>query len=236
MARKSRNLFASAERNTELWSRQLKCARRARKLRAPQNTLWTRCGDNGESKVERRKGKRIENANDGEDNDVRNLARHMTFVTQVHYDAMLRMMKYVDDTSDRGLVLNPTRKWDGNKEHEFSSLAGGAILTMQKIRRRERASSDTGYYWKVHLWCLRAQRKSLFHYRFVRQSRQREYYVLKTCYMICTSSNRWGCGASLGGAQSNVFNPTLRLFSHISRTRLHTMSDDDQTRRHKKHK
>jgi len=32
---------------------------------------------------------------------------------------MLRMMKYVDDTSDRGLVLNPTRKWDGNKEHEF---------------------------------------------------------------------------------------------------------------------
>jgi hypothetical protein len=45
-----------------------------------------------------------------------------------------------------------------------------------------------------------------------------------------------GCGASLGGAQSNVFNPTLRLFSHISRTRLHTTSDDDQTRRHKKHK
>ncbi len=50
-------------------------------------------------------------------NAVRDLARHMT--TQVHYDAMLRMMKYVDDTSDRGLVLNPTRKWDGNKEHEF---------------------------------------------------------------------------------------------------------------------
>jgi hypothetical protein len=47
-------------------------------------------------------------------------------------------------------------------------------------------------------------------------------------------------GASLGGSQSNVFNPTLRLFSHtclhISRTRLHTTSDDDQTRRHKKHK
>ncbi len=52
-------------------------------------------------------------------NAVRDLARHMTKATQVHYDAMLRMMKYVDDTSDRGLVLNPTRKWDGNKEHEF---------------------------------------------------------------------------------------------------------------------
>jgi len=43
----------------------------------------------------------------------------MTSATQVHYDAMLRMMKYVDDTSDRGLVLNLMRKWDGNKEHEF---------------------------------------------------------------------------------------------------------------------
>jgi len=52
-------------------------------------------------------------------NAVRDLARHMMKVTQGHYDAMLRMMKYVDDTSDRGLVLNPTRKWDGNKEHEF---------------------------------------------------------------------------------------------------------------------
>jgi hypothetical protein len=46
-------------------------------------------------------------------------AGHMTQVTQVHYDAMLRMMKYVYDTSERGLVLNPMQKWDGNKEHEF---------------------------------------------------------------------------------------------------------------------
>ncbi len=43
-------------------------------------------------------------------NAVRDLARHMTKATQVHYDAILRLMKYVDDTSDRGLVLNPTRK------------------------------------------------------------------------------------------------------------------------------
>ncbi len=33
--------------------------------------------------------------------------------------AMLRLMKYVNDTSDRGLVLNPTQKWDGSKDHEF---------------------------------------------------------------------------------------------------------------------
>ena len=47
-------------------------------------------------------------------------------------------------------------------------------------------------------------------------------------------------GASLGGALCYINNPTLRLFSHtclhLSRTRLHTKSDDDRTRRHKKHK
>jgi hypothetical protein len=43
----------------------------------------------------------------------------MTCATQVHYDAMLRVMKYVDDMSDRGCVLNLTRKWNGSKEHEF---------------------------------------------------------------------------------------------------------------------
>ncbi len=52
-------------------------------------------------------------------NVVHNLARHMTHAMQVHYDTMLRMMKSVDDMSDRGLILNPTQKWNGNKEHEF---------------------------------------------------------------------------------------------------------------------
>jgi hypothetical protein len=65
-----------------------------------------------------------------------------------------------------------------------SSLVVEAIPTMQKIRRRERASPDTRSYWKVHLWCLRARRISLLHHQFVRQSRQREYYVLKPCYII----------------------------------------------------
>ena len=44
-------------------------------------------------------------------------------------------------------------------------------------------------------------------------------------------------GASLGGTLCYINNPTLRLFSHtclhISRTCLHTTSDDNQTRRHK---
>ena len=45
-------------------------------------------------------------------NTVRDLA-------QVHLNAMLRLVKYVSDTKERGLVLNPTRSWDGTKDHEF---------------------------------------------------------------------------------------------------------------------
>ena len=52
-------------------------------------------------------------------NAVCDLARHMTSATQVHMDAMLRLMKYVSDTKERGLVLNPTRLWDSTKNHEF---------------------------------------------------------------------------------------------------------------------
>jgi hypothetical protein len=66
---------------------------------------------------------------------------------QVHFDAMLRMMMYIDDTSDRGLVLNLTRMW--NEEQEL--LVVKVIPTKQKIRRYERTSLDTGFYWKVHL-------------------------------------------------------------------------------------
>ncbi len=78
-------------------------------------------------------------------NAVCDLARHMTRATQVHYDTMLRMMKYVYDTSERGLVLNPTPKWDGSKNTSSLSVVE-VILTTQKIYRCERASPDTGYF------------------------------------------------------------------------------------------
>ena len=54
-------------------------------------------------------------------------------------------------------------------------------------------------------------------------------------FYIVSKSTLW-YGASLGGALCYINNPILRLFSHtclhISHTRLHTTSDDDQTRRH----
>ena len=70
-------------------------------------------------------------------NAVCNLARHMTRATQVHYDAMLRMMKYVYDIQRKS----------GTEARNTSSLSVvEVILTTQKIHRRKRASPDTGYF------------------------------------------------------------------------------------------
>ncbi len=47
---------------------------------------------------------------------VRDLARHMTQGDKTHMEAMQRCMRYLIGTKDAGLMLNPTRKWDGEKE------------------------------------------------------------------------------------------------------------------------
>jgi hypothetical protein len=123
-------------------------------------------------------------------NAVHYLARHMTCATQVHYDAMLRMMKYADDTSDRGLVLNLRRKWDGSKEHEFI-ISGRSDSDYAKDMQMQKSISGYRVLLEGAPVMLRAQCRSLLHYQFARQSRQREYHVLKTCYMFGTSTNRW---------------------------------------------
>jgi hypothetical protein len=47
------------------------------------------------------------------------LARHMTRGDKTHMEAMQRCMRYLTGTKDAGLTLNPTRKWDGEKEFCF---------------------------------------------------------------------------------------------------------------------
>ncbi len=49
---------------------------------------------------------------------VRDLARHMTCGDDTHMQAMLRYMQYLKCTKDAGLLLKPTRKWDGTN-HQF---------------------------------------------------------------------------------------------------------------------
>ena len=52
-------------------------------------------------------------------NAVRDLARHMKEPRQVHFDAMLRVMKYCIDTPNRGLTLKPEGEWNGSRDYLF---------------------------------------------------------------------------------------------------------------------
>jgi hypothetical protein len=76
-------------------------------------------------------------------NAVCNLARHMTDVMQVHFDAILRTIKYVGDTNDRGLVLNPTWKWNGSKDHEFI-ISGQSDSNYAKDMQTQKSISGYG--------------------------------------------------------------------------------------------
>jgi hypothetical protein len=51
-------------------------------------------------------------------NRVRELSKYMTKPRESHFKAMLRVMKYVANTPERGLFLSPKRQWDG-KDREF---------------------------------------------------------------------------------------------------------------------
>ena len=52
-------------------------------------------------------------------NAVRDLARHMAKPADKHMKAMLHCMKHCAERPNRGLVLQPTRKWDGTDKHLF---------------------------------------------------------------------------------------------------------------------
>lgn len=52
-------------------------------------------------------------------NSVRELSKYMTGATLAHMKAMIRVMQYCHSTPERGLLLKPTRKWNGDPKFEF---------------------------------------------------------------------------------------------------------------------
>jgi hypothetical protein len=98
---------------------------------------------------------------------VRDLARHMGAATKVHWDAMFRMMKYVCDTKERGLTLNPTRKWDGSKNHEFV-ISGRSDSDYAKDTQTGRVYPDMWYIWKGLWSCFRVLRRNQWLYQFAK--------------------------------------------------------------------
>ncbi len=63
------------------------------------------------------------------------------------FDTMLRMMKYVNDTIDRGLVLSLMWKWNGRKDHEFI-ISGQIDSDYAKDMQVQKSVSGYGYYLK----------------------------------------------------------------------------------------
>ena len=52
-------------------------------------------------------------------NAVRDLSRFMSGAAQAHVKAMLRAMAYCVGTGGRGIVLQPKKRWSGNRDNEF---------------------------------------------------------------------------------------------------------------------
>ncbi len=55
---------------------------------------------------------------------VRDLAQYMMHGNSKMLDTMYRCMRYVLCTKDAGLLLKPSRKWDGSNEHQFRIRGG----------------------------------------------------------------------------------------------------------------
>ncbi len=65
------------------------------------------------------------------------------------FEAMRRCMRYVLCTRDKGLLINPTQKWDGSNKHEFCLRGRSDSDYAKDIQTRQ---SVTGYV--VYLGCV----------------------------------------------------------------------------------
>jgi len=65
-------------------------------------------------------------------NSVRELSRFMQEASKAHLTVMYRVMKYCVGTPKRGLMIEPTEFWDGDKKSNLLSVVD-LIQTLQKI-------------------------------------------------------------------------------------------------------
>jgi hypothetical protein len=71
---------------------------------------------------------------------VRELSRFMSGATQEHMKAMCRTLNYCVGAPNRGLLLKPTMKWDGNPDFEFI-VNGRSDSDFAKDPERQRSVS-----------------------------------------------------------------------------------------------
>ena len=76
---------------------------------------------------------------------VRDLARYMTRGDETHMAAMLRCKKYLTCTEDAGLLLKPTRKWDGTRSFKFCIIGYSDADYAKDTQTRQRISGYVVY-------------------------------------------------------------------------------------------
>ena len=76
-------------------------------------------------------------------NSVRELARQNKAPTEVHFEAMLKCMKYCISTPDLGLKLKTNRLWNGSRDHEFDIAGHSDSIYAQCTETRKSVSGNT---------------------------------------------------------------------------------------------
>jgi hypothetical protein len=113
-------------------------------------------------------------------NAVRDLSCHMHKATQDHYKAMLCALKYSLDYVDRGLVIEPNRKWDGNRCHKFV-ISRRSDLNYAKEPNNRRSVLGHVVYVEGASAMFKSSTERMCHCPIPRQRHMQVLLVFKTC-------------------------------------------------------
>jgi hypothetical protein len=91
-------------------------------------------------------------------NSVRELSRFMQEASKAHLTVMYRVMKYCVGTPKRGLMIEPTEFWDGDKKSNLLSVVD-LIQTSQKILLVAEVLVDAQLFFVKHQYPLEARCK-----------------------------------------------------------------------------
>jgi hypothetical protein len=92
---------------------------------------------------------------------VRDLAKHMTQGNETHMAAMLRCMQYLMYTKNAGLLLKPTRKWDGTNKFQFKIRGRSDLDYAIDMQTRQSVSGYVVYYEETPVMHRSATQKTV---------------------------------------------------------------------------
>ncbi len=96
----------------------------------------------------------------------------------------------VTHTKERGLTLNPTRKWDGGKDHEFV-ISRRSNSDYAKDTQTQKSISRYVVYLEGAPVMFKSSTQKSVALSVSKQSRHQECYVRKACYILKMCLNQW---------------------------------------------